>query len=268
MIDESTEGWPRGREVRVEPGLFLERRCFVALAARAFAVAGLLPRSAYARLGRADTLSFDEFLAEVLPEARRLVTDQSASGQDAYLKTLAQHAVRLGDAPRPSWNDSGQSLTLGTFIGANPGPDGAATDPFVVLHWRMEPGTRVEAHAHTYGNVCTLGLEGEVEVSNFEMLGPRDFDRTAAFVAKRTVRQTLGRGDINLVSLERNYVHGAIAGPGGGRGLDLTTRIKPRRPGVPYLRLERRRADAPEMFDAVWTDLQGMKQQDRSLQRA
>jgi hypothetical protein len=56
-----------------------------------------------------------------------------------------------------------------------------------------------------------------------------------------------------------------VAGPRGGRGLDITTRIKPRRPGVPYLRLERRRSGSQDLFDAVWTDLGGMKTQDPSL---
>ncbi len=263
MIDESTDELPLGREVRVEPGLFIERRCFLAATAGALAAAGLLPGAAYARLAPADAISFDEFLAGVLPEAKRLVADVSAAGQDVYLKTLAEHAIRLGDAPKPSWNDSGQSLIPGTFIGANAAPGGGTTEPFVVLHWRMDPGTRVEAHAHTYGNVCTLGLAGEVQVSNFEMLGARDFEVTTAFVARRTVLQNLTRGSVNLVSLDRNYIHGTVAGQTGGRGLDITTRIKPRRPGVPYLRLERRRAGAD--FDAVWTDLSGMKGQDASL---
>jgi len=264
MIDESTDDVPLGREISPEPGLRVERRCFLAATARALTLAGLLPGSAYARLGASDSVSFDEFLAEVLPEARRLVADTSTEGQDTYLKTLARHAAKLGEAPQPEWKDSGQSLKPGTFIGANLGPDGASTDPFVVLHWRMDPGTRIEAHAHTHGNVCTLGLEGEVLVCNFEMQASRDFDVSGSFAAKRTVRQTLGRGSVNLVSLDRNYVHGTIAGPQGGRGLDITTRIKPRRPGVPYLRLEKRRAGT-DFFDAVWTDLAGMKTQDSSL---
>lgn len=267
MIDENADELPLGRTVRLEPGLRVERRSFLAVTARALAAVGLVPRTAYARLGVRDSISFDEFLAEVLPEARKLVADTSTAGQDAYLTTLARHAVRLGEVQQPSWNDSGQSLTPGTFIGANLGANGAKTDPFVVLHWRMDPGTRIEAHAHTHGNVCTLGLEGEVQVSNFEMLGPRDFDVAAPFVAKRTVRQALVRGSVNLVSLDRNYVHGTIAGPQGGRGLDITTRIKPRRPDVPYLRLEGKRSDGEDRFDAVWTDLAGMKGQDVSLLR-
>ena len=113
--------------------------------------------------------------------------------------------------------------------------------------------------------VVSLTLEGEVRVSNFEMQGARDFDLTAGFVAHRTLAQNLVRGSTNLVSLDRNYIHGSAAGPGGGRGLDITTRIRPRKPGVPYLRLERKRSGHGDLFDAVWTDLAGMKSQDASL---
>jgi len=129
----------------------------------------------------------------------------------------------------------------------------------------MDPGTRVEAHAHTYGNVCTIGLEGQAVVSNFEMVGPRDFDVASVFRVKRTAHQHLRRGSVNLVNLEKDYVHGTVAGPEGARGLDITTRIKPRRPGVPYLRLEKAVPGLADSFDAVWTDLPGMKTQDEAL---
>ena len=57
------------------------------------------------------------------------------------------------------------------------------------------------------------------------------------------------------------YVHGIRAGSMGSRGLDITTRIKPKRSGVPYLRLEKAVPGSAYTFDAVWTDLQGMKGQ-------
>ncbi len=266
MIDEATDELPLGREVRVEHGLFIERRCFLAATAGALAGAGFLPGTAYARLLPGDSISFEEFLASVLPEAKRLVADTSAAGQDVYLKTLAEHAVRLSDAPRPSWNDSGQSLTPGTFIGANAAPSGGTTEPFVVLHWRMDAGTRVETHAHTYGNVCTLGLEGEVQVSNFEMLGARDFELATAFVARRTVLQDAGPG-IGQSGQPRPQLH-----PWNGGRAKPAAAVWTSPPGSSREGPECRtcawnggvRALAEE-FDAVWTDLPGMKGQDVSL---
>jgi hypothetical protein len=36
-------------------------------------------------------------------------------------------------------------------------------------------------------------------------------------------------GDVNLVSLERHYMHGFVAGAEGASGLDITTRIAAKR---------------------------------------
>lgn len=66
---------------------------------------------------------------------------------------------------------------------------------------------------------------------------------------RRTVDQWLTPGGVNLVNLERNYVHGFVAGPLGARGLDITTRIREKQPS-PTLELE------PEPVDAatsIWT---------------
>src|SRR5262245_41677054 len=123
MFDGEPEDLPLGREVGIEPGVFVERRDFCATAAKALALAGLVPRTAFAMLRPSDAIDFAEFLAEALPAARRLVSDTSADGQAVYLRTLAEHATRLDDAPRPAWSDSQQSNGPGTFIGANPGPD-------------------------------------------------------------------------------------------------------------------------------------------------
>ena len=183
------------------------------------------------------SLSFDDFIAAANDAAEELLQDHSLAGQDRYLRTLAARAAGLDAAPAPAqWRDSGQSDGPGTYIGFNPGGE-----RFVVLQWRMDPGTRILPHAHTYGNVVTVGLEGEVRVRNFEVVGRRDYRSDAGFTARCTVDQRLTAGDINLVSLERNYVHGFDAGEEGGRGLDITTRLKPKPDySVPYLDLGER----------------------------
>src|SRR5262249_7781255 len=192
-------------------------------------------------------LSYEEFLKEVIPVAKKLVGDTSLVGQDRYLITLASYAVRLADAPVPEMRDSGQGVGPGTFVGLNPGGD-----PFNALHWRMEPGSAHRFHAHTYGNVVTLGLEGEVRVRNFEMIGRRDFEAKGTFKVKRTVDQWLGSGHINIVNLERNYIHGFQAGPKGGRGLDITTRIREKRP-TPFMELSKNPVDAEQgVYEASW----------------
>ena len=148
----------------------------------------------------------------------------------------------------PAMRDSGQGAGPGTFIGAN-----AGGDPFVVLHWRMEPGAIIRPHAHTYGNVLTLSLEGEIRVENFEMVGVRDFDAKGTFKVRKTQSQVLTPGQVNLVNLERGYVHGFQAGARGGRGLDFTTRIREKRATTPYLHFPGKAVEVePGIYEANW----------------
>lgn len=237
-----------GETAEVSPGVVVERRCFLKSVALAFGALSI-PGVATARLARGDErLTYEEFLREVVPIAKKLVSDTSLAGQQRYLLTLASYAVRLADVPVPTMRDSGQGAGRGTFIGAIPGGD-----PFVVLHWQMEPGTVIRAHAHTYGNVLTLALEGEIRVENFEMVGARDFDAKGTFKARKTQSQRLTPGQVNLVNLERDYIHGFQASARGGRGLDITTRIKERRETTPYLILSKKPVEIePGVYEASW----------------
>ena len=237
-----------GESAQISPGVIVERRCF--LKSVALAVGSLsIPAVASARVAGSDErLTYEEFLKEVAPIAKKLVSDISLAGQQRYLLTLASFAVRMADVPVPEMRDSGQGVGRGTFIGAIPG-----SDPFIVLHWKMEPGSIIRPHAHTYGNVMTLALEGEVRVENFEMVGARDFDAKGTFKARKTQSQVLTPGQVNLVNLESGYVHGFQAGTRGGRGLDITTRIKERRATTPYLKLSNKPVEIePGIYEASW----------------
>jgi hypothetical protein len=237
-----------GEAAEMSPGVVVERRCFLRTAAIAFRSLAV-PGVATAQLARASDvrLSYEEFLKEVIPVAKKLVSDTSLTGQHRYLLTLASYAVRLADVKVPAMRDSGQGAGAGTFIGAVPGGD-----PFIVLHWRMEPGTVIRPHAHTYGNVMTLGLEGEIRVENFEMMGARDFDAKGTFKVQKTQSQVLTPGQINLVNLERGYIHGFQASARGGRGLDITTRIREKRE-TPFLNLSKKPVELePGVYEASW----------------
>jgi hypothetical protein len=205
---------PLGEEVEVAKGIVVRRRCVLATLAGV-----ILARTVPAWGAGESPLSYEEFLAKVIPAAKQLVADTSADGQDTYLKTLAAVAVRMAEVTPPEMRNT----SPGNYIGVNPGGD-----PFNVLHWRMDPGAEIRIHPHIYGNVMTLGLAGEAEVVNYEVEGVRDWTTKAPFMVRRTVRQTLKDGDVNLVNLERNYMHGFRAGSAGARGLDITTRIKER----------------------------------------
>lgn len=231
---------PLGESIESGPGVVVERRDVLTTVATLFAAAGLPGLARANRLDAArDAFAYEDFLKEAVPVARQLVADTSIAGQDRYLLALAAIAVRLADVPVPDMRANG----TGTEIGANDGGD-----PFVVLHWRMAPGSTIGTHPHIYGNVVTLALEGEVRVQNYEMLGARDWDAKDPFRVRRTAEQWLAPGGVNLVNLERNYMHGFLAGARGARGLDVTTRIREKRPS-PTLELDRDPADA---VAAIW----------------
>lgn len=229
-----------------------ERDCSVRRRLILTAVAGAclqaLPAS---RLSAATGISLEQFIAQANPAAARLVADQSAAGQDRYLHTLASIATLLADAPLPAkWNDSAQGRARGDYtIGFHPGGE-----PFRVLHWRLKPNAVCRPHAHTYGNVVSLGLSGVARVRNYEVVGEPDYGQTREFLVRETVDQQLRKGDVNLLSLKRNYIHAFEAGPEGARGLDITTPLQPKPDhGTPYLAIAAEAVDEERRaFRARW----------------
>lgn len=244
MLDD-LQDLPLGETVETEPGVFVERRSFLKTMALLLGSASL-PGVVPVRLGATEQpQEIREFLADALPYAEELLQNPSRMSQDRYLLSVASLAVYLKDIPEPEMRESA-AFGPGTFIGSS-----GAEPPIVVLHWKMKPGAEIRRHAHAYGNVVSVGLEGMAQVENFEVLGERDYDTTLPFRVRRTVQQDLTPGAINLVNLERNYIHGFKAGPAGARGLDITTRVLDKRP-TPWLDLQRQDPVDPDVFDAVW----------------
>lgn len=247
-MQNEPEDLPVGAIVETEPGVIVERRCFlktVALLLGTVTLPGMVPL----RLGATEraTLSIDEFLHEAVPVARTLLQDPSLAGQDRYLLTVASLAVQLAPVPEPEFRET-PAAGKGTFIGGS-----GMSKPVIVLHWKMNPGTEIRRHAHTYGNVVTLGLEGAAQIENFEVIGERNYDSPEAFRVRRTIHQRLTPGATNLVNLERNYIHGFQAGRNGARGLDITTRLHERRQ-TPYLVLGKTDPVEDNVFEGSWVE--------------
>jgi len=243
---EPTHDLPLNESCATALGVRVERRCFFAVSAAAIAAA-VAPVGAFARRTRESRapLTYDEFLAEAVPMAKKLVGDTTLFGQDQYLLTLAACALRVPKIAKPELRPTGK----GTAIGGNDTPDGC---PFTVLHWTMDPGTKIGIHPHIYGNVVTLGLEGEALIQNFETVEPRDYESKKSFKVRRTVEQLLLPGHVNVVNLDRNYMHGFTAGPAGVRFVDITTRIREKRP-TPNLELAGKPLDPlGTLFEASW----------------
>jgi len=239
-------------EAEVSPGLFIQRR--TVLTSISGMMLGMIPAArafAAADDNVAGSIPFEQFLAQANPVAKDLVGDVSLGGQDRYLRSIAALASNMYGVPVPEkWNFSDQGSSPESYaIGFNPGGES-----FRVLHWRLEPGASCRAHAHTYGNVVTIGLEGIARVRNFEVVGEPDYTFGGTFQVRQTVDQLLNPGSVNLVSLHRNYIHEITAGPDGARGLDITTPLKPRPDfGTPYLSIGKAAANEfARIFDASW----------------
>lgn len=244
---------PKGQEIEVADSIFVRRRDFINFSTRAIGlmgIASLIRGQAFAQTSR---LSFQDFLKEANPLTASLIEDISTAGQDRYLHSLASVASRLHDIPDPvAWNDSTQSFKPGTFIGFTPGGE-----KFTVLQWRMEPNTEIRLHRHDYGNVVTVGLNGEARVRNFEIVSTdKNYKPGGTIQVQKTVDQQLSRGKVNLVSLDKNYIHGFKAGPDGAHGIDITTRIKPKpEHGTPYLDVKDMPIDdVRQIYDAEWQE--------------
>jgi hypothetical protein len=210
-----------------------ERREFLRYAALTFG-AGALPCSGEPAPERSDfseeeTLGYAEFLAEAAPLARRLKDAATRYGEDRYLFALAALAARLRAVDVPELRRVNREEEPGYWLGANEAPEDC---PFTVLHWKLAPGAIVRPHPHTYGNVVTLGLEGEVRIENHETVLPPDYAATGTFHLRRVHQQLLRPHDVNLVPLHHGFIHGFVAGPEGARGLDITTRVRPKQPNV------------------------------------
>jgi hypothetical protein len=246
------------------PGVIVERRSVLWLPA-ATAAALLFGRQPRLRAGdgsgkgsepaRRDVrLGWEEFLKECLAVAGELSKDSSRPGQDTYLQRLAALAVRLKAAPDTKLYPFGR---LDPKVEFAPSFRGV---PFVIVQWRMHPKAILPAHCHPHASVCTLGLEGEARLRNFEIEGSApafDSGSSDTFLMRETHSEIITPGRVNTVSTLRDNIHYFEASSEGARGIDITTMyggdgsfsfvaFTPDRPKDPVRRV----------FEASWT---GMK---------
>jgi hypothetical protein len=172
------------------------------------------------RVDEAGRLSWDDFLKQSRSVAAELIKDTSGPGQDAYLERLAALAVRLKSAPATRMGAYG---TLNPKVEFGPSYRGV---PFVIIQWRMHPNAILPAHCHPGFSVCTLGLEGEARLRNFEVEGAAPAFNSGSdktFLMRETHSQLITPGRLNTLSPVRDNIHYFEAGPAGARGIDITT---------------------------------------------
>ena len=199
--------------------------------------------------GAVTDLGWKEFLEQCLPVAERLHRDPSRSGQDAYLYWLGSMAARLRpvDVPRAK---------LGRFGPFEPPVRFGVSfrgQPFFIVEWWLEPGATLPPHCHPNASVCTLGIEGEARIRNFEIAGDAPvFSSRRAFLVRETHDEIMAPGRLNTLSATRDNIHTFQAGPRGARGIDISTYHGPD-VGFSFLDIDGRPKDARRrIHEAAW----------------
>ena len=165
-------------------------------------------------------LGWSEFLAQCVPVAEKLHRDPSRAGQDAYLYWLASMIARVRSKEVPR-------ARLGRFGGFEPPVHFGVSfrgQPFFIVEWWLEPGATLPPHCHPNASVCTLGIEGEARIRNFEIVGPApDFSSRRTFEVRQTHDDLITPGRLNTLSALRDNIHTFRAGRKGARGIDIST---------------------------------------------
>jgi len=197
----------------------------------------------------AGRLDWQSFLKQCAPVAEELHKDSTAPGQEAYLHWLASMIARASavDIPRAK---------LGRFEKLEPPVSFGVCyrgTPFFIVEWKLEPGAFLPPHCHPNASVCTVGLEGEARIRNFEVVADApEFSSRKSFTVRETHNELIGPGRINTLSSMRDNIHTFRAGPRGARGIDISTYHGPD-VGFSFLDIAvAPREPEARVFEAVW----------------
>ena len=224
-------------DLEVAPGVMMERRLFLrssSLAAAALALPFRARASAFgARMmgqeqaasdaravpstTEAGPLGWEEFLKQAVPVAQQILKE-SRVDTDYYLYQVASMAARLSAVPDTKLYPMGKLTPPISLAPSYKGP------PFAIIQWRMAPGAVFPPHNHPNYSVCTLGLEGEAQIRNYEIVGVApEFSSQKSFRVRQTHDEFIAKGRINTLSPTRDNIHRFRAGREGARGIDITT---------------------------------------------
>lgn len=200
----------------------------------------------------ASGLDWDEFLKQAVPVSKELYKDATPHGYDAYLYSLAAFAgrLRLQTMPRAK---------LGAFASLNPPVHfgvGYRGVPFFIVEWWLEPNAVLPPHNHPNASVCTLGIEGEARLRNFEIVGTApDFAASDLFHVRETHNEVISAGRVNSLSPARDNIHTFQAGKTGARGIDIST-MHSKDVGFSFLNIEDQPKDRDNrIYEAAWRKL-------------
>jgi hypothetical protein len=165
-------------------------------------------------------LDWESFIKQCMPVASELHKDLSAPGQEAYLHWLASMIARARTEEIPK-------AKLGRFGKLDPPVSFGVSYRsalFFVVEWKLEAGACLPPHCHPNASACTVGLEGEARIRNFEVVGQApEFSSRQSFLVRETHNELITQGRINTLSAMRDNIHTFQAGPNVARGIDIST---------------------------------------------
>jgi hypothetical protein len=200
----------------------------------------------------AEELRWEDFIKDGVPELQKLYKYSSSRGQDAYLYSLAHWAARLRLETIPR-------AKLFRFETLNPPVHfgvGYRGLPFIVVEWWLEPGATLPPHNHPNYSVCTLGIEGEARIRNFQIIGTApEFTSKDIFQVRETHSELISAGRINSLSPSRDNIHTFQAGKAGARGVDFGT-LYGKDIGFSFLNIEEKPIETDRsIYEATWRKL-------------
>lgn len=238
------------RIVPVADGVVIERRSVLWLSVGA--VASLLFGAPRLRAqepsprptGGVASPGFEQFLRELLPQARRLVAS-GGEDEEAYLFTVAAALTRLRE-PQAPIRDAMQA-----FVREHR-QDGERF-PLSAVAMRLEPGKGFEHHDHLDYNGVILGLDGEVRIRNYDPFGELPpIDSKQSFALRLTRGDLILPGRISTLGRTRENIHDLVAGKAGARVLDVFTFFTGEATSR-YLDVAAKARDAEAgVFEAAW----------------
>lgn len=171
----------------------------------------------------AQPLTIDQLVAQLRPEARRLI-ESDQPDEASYLAAVSTLLARY--KPDEPWamrdvGESGWSMNTAAWM-----------PPVVVFDIHMRPGSKIHIHDHRHYNGVLLCKEGSVRCRNFDIVQPdgNRLDIAAGevpagedFLIRQNKDSTLGRGQLSTLSRDRDNIHHIEAGPDGCKLADVFT---------------------------------------------
>lgn len=243
----------------IAPGVVVSRRAVLSLSAMALGWLAL-PASVRAQLRTEARGAEGERIEVVMAEVRRLATELVATedaDEEAYLKAVYDLVKRMRAAPDPwfGWQvDPGQWGMDVTWY----------SQPVVLYQLKFEPDAVIDLHDHRHYNGLLLGVEGSIEVRNFDIVPeegmPLDLRKGVVppkgreFLVQETAKQVLKPSQASTLTRDRDNLHVVKAGPQGGMCLDLFTHFNNKARSYSLEWKDKPEAGTQDRYRAAWKD--------------